>query len=257
MDYIKVNRDTWNKRTDLHTQSSFYNIPMFKNGRNSLNPIELALLPDVKDKSLLHLQCHFGQDTLSWARLGACVTGVDLSPTAIEYANELKQNLNLEATFIESNVYDFDAINQQLFDIVYTSYGVLNWLPDLNRWAKVIANSLQAGGTLCLVEFHSFNELLNGYSYFHDSEPTIEEEGTYNENCDGTKSKTVTWSHSISDIINSLIQAGLTIESFDEYPYSPYDCFEGLEYVHDKGYQLLHKGHQVPLVFSIKARKGC
>lgn len=255
MDYIKVNRDTWNKRTALHTQSTFYNLPMFKSGTNSLNPIELALLADVKNKSLLHLQCHFGQDTLSWARLGARVTGVDLSPTAIEYANKLKQSLNIEATFIASDVYSFSTINTHLFDIVYTSYGVLNWLPNLSKWANVIANSLQKGGEFYLIEFHSFNELLNGYSYFHDTAPTIEEEGTYTENCDGTQSKTVTWSHSISDIINALIQAGLTIESFNEYPFSPYDCFEGLEYVSDKGYQLLHRGHQVPLIFSIKARK--
>ena len=203
----------------------------------------------------MHLQCHFGQDTLSWARKGAIVTGVDLSTEAIDEANKLKLDLRLDATFVASDVYQFGNKSNEKFDIVFTSYGVLCWLPDLKHWAKVIANSLAMGGEFHLVEFHTFNDLLCGYSYFPRSEPDIEDEGTYTENCDGTKSKMVTWAHSLSEVINALISEGLYIESFKEHPYSPYNCCENLEHVSGQGYQMLHKGQQVPLLYSIKARK--
>lgn len=203
----------------------------------------------------MHLQCHFGQDTLSWARLGAEVTGVDLSADAIEQANLLKQSLGLKANFIESDVVQFGRENTQKFDIVFTSYGVLCWLSNLVDWAQTIAKSLKTGGELHLIEFHNFNDLLSGYSYFPSNDPDIEEEGTYTENCDGTKSTVVTWSHSMSEVISALIGAGLTIEYFSEYPYSPYNCFDGLELVPNLGYQMLYKGQQVPLLYSIKARK--
>ncbi|WGI26404.1 class I SAM-dependent methyltransferase [Halomonas alkaliantarctica] len=255
MDYLSINKDTWNKRTKVHVESAFYDVASFKNGKCSLNTIELKQVGDVQGKSLLHLQCHFGQDTLSWARLGAKVTGVDLSADAIEQANLLKQSLGLKADFIESDVVQFGRKNTQQFDIVFTSYGVLCWLSNLTDWAHTISSSLKVGGEFHLVEFHAFNDLLLGYSYFPSNEPDIEEEGTYTENCDGASSTVVTWSHSISEVVSALIGAGLTIELFSEYPYSPYNCFDGLELVPNLGYQMLHKGKQVPLLYSIKARK--
>ena len=255
MDYLSINKEAWNKRTKVHVESEFYDVASFKKGKGSLNPVELKQVGDVKGKSLLHLQCHFGQDTLSWARLGAEVTGVDLSAEAIEQANLLKQSLGLKADFIESDVIQFGRENTQQFDIVFTSYGVLCWLSSLVDWANTVAKSLKPGGEFHIVEFHTFVDLLSGYSYFSGNEPDIEEEGTYTENCDGTTSTVVTWSHSMSDVISALITAGLTIESFAEYPYSPYNCFDGLELVPNVGYQMLHKGQQVPLLYSIKARK--
>lgn len=255
MDYLSINRDGWDKRTKVHIESEFYDVASFKKGKCSLNPVELKQVGNVEGKSLLHLQCHFGLDTLSWARLGAEVTGVDLSPEAIKQANFLKQSLGLQANFIEKDVVQFGRDNTQLFDIVFTSYGVLCWLSNLADWAQTIANSLKAGGAFHLVEFHTFNDLLSGYSYFPCNEPDIEEEGTYTENCDGTRSTLVTWAHPVSEVINALIDVGLTIESFCEYPYSPYNCFDGLEWVPNLGYQMLHKGQQVPLLYSIKARK--
>ncbi|MCG7488942.1 class I SAM-dependent methyltransferase [Vibrio sp. Of14-4] len=255
MDYLSINKEAWDKRTKVHVESEFYDVASFKNGRCSLNPIELKQVGNVQGKSLLHLQCHFGQDTLSWARLGAEVTGIDLSANAIKHANSLKQALDLKANFIESDVVQFGHENNQQFDIVFTSYGVLCWLPNLVDWAQTIAKSLKVGGEFHLVEFHTFNDLLSGYSYFPDSEPDVEEEGTYTENCDGTKSTTVTWSHPISKVISALIDTGLKIESFSEHPYSPYNCFDGLESVPNLGYQMLYKGQQIPLLYSIKARK--
>ncbi|MDR7119683.1 hypothetical protein [Rheinheimera soli] len=106
-----------------------------------------------------------------------------------------------------------------------------------------------------LIEFHTFNDLLGGYSYFPQAKPDVEEEGTYTENCDGAKSKIVTWPHSLSEVITALIGAGLIIQGFSEYKYSPYNCFNGLEYVPNLGYQLLHRGQQVPLIYSVKAQK--
>lgn len=255
MDYLNINKEAWDKRTKIHVGSKFYDVEAFKGGKSSLNTVELEQVGNVKGKKLLHLQCHFGQDTLSWARQGATVTGVDLSTEAIAQANELKSTLGLEATFVANDIYQFGNENTEKFDIVFTSYGVLCWLPDLSHWAKTIANSLTTNGEFHLVEFHTFNDLLCGYSYFPQSEPDVENEGTYTENCDGTKSKMVTWAHSLSEVINALISAGLNIDNFKEYPYSPYNCFEGLELVSERGYQMLHKGQQVPLLYSIKARK--
>ncbi|WP_286263691.1 class I SAM-dependent methyltransferase [Thalassotalea atypica] len=255
MDYLNINKEAWDKRTKLHVDSKFYDVKVFKDGKSSLNKVELEQMGNVEGRKLLHLQCHFGQDTLSWARKGAITTGVDLSTEAIEQANKLNSALGLDATFIARDIYQFGHENTEKFDLVFTSYGVLCWLPDLSRWAQVVADSLTIGGEFHLVEFHTFNDLLCGYSYFPQGEPDAEVEGTYTENCDGTKSKVLTWAHSLSEVINALIVAGLSIEHFEEYPYSPYDCFEGLEYVPDQGYQLLHKGQQVPLLYSIKARK--
>ena len=255
MEYLKTNKAAWDKRTEVHLTSKFYDVDAFKAGKSSLNPIELKQLGDVQNKSLLHLQCHFGQDTLSWARLGAKVTGVDLSSTAIKSARELNQALALDATFVECDVYGFDEINHQRFDIVYTSYGVLIWLPDLDRWANTISKALKPGGEFHLVEFHPFNDLLAGYSYFSKEEPDIEEEGTYTENCDGTLQTMVTWPHPVSDVVSALIRAGLFIELFEEHAFSPYECFEGLIEVEGKGFQMMYKEQPIPIVYSIKARK--
>jgi SAM-dependent methyltransferase len=255
MNYIAINKEAWDQRTKVHVDSKFYDVEAFVNGKSSLNKVEVEQVGNVEGKTLLHLQCHFGQDTLSWARQGAKVTGVDLSTEAINQARQLNSTLGLDAKFIANDIYQFGNENTEEFDLVFTSYGVLCWLPDLSHWAKIIANSLVLGGEFHLVEFHTFNDLLTGYAYFPRAEPDVEEEGTYTENCNGEKSTMLTWPHSISEVISALIAAGLTIESFEEFPYSPYKCFDDLDYVEEQGYQLLYKGQQVPLLYSIKARK--
>ncbi|WP_281557722.1 class I SAM-dependent methyltransferase [Thalassomonas sp. RHCl1] len=255
MDYLEINKEAWDKRTQVHVASKFYDVEGFIAGNSSLNPIERQLMGDVDGKSLLHLQCHFGLDTLSWARLGAKVTGVDLSSQAIAQAKELAQTVDLPASFITSDLYSFGETSTEQFDIVFTSYGVLCWLPDLELWAKTIANSLKAGGRFYLVEFHPFNDVLSGYGYFPSKTPDIEEEGTYTENCSGETSTMHTWPHSLSEVITALINAGIAIEGFQEYPYSPYNCFPDLEYVEDQGYCLPFKGQTIPLVYSITGQK--
>lgn len=255
MNYKEINKKAWDKNTKVHIESEFYDVDGFLAGKSSLNAIELDQVGDVNGKTLLHLQCHFGQDTLSWSRLGANVTGVDLSSASIEQAKNMADEIGIKAQFICDDVYSFGETNTQQYDVVYTSYGVLCWLPDLDRWAQTIAKSLKVGGQFNIIEFHSFHDLLSGYSYFSADEPDIEEEGTYTENCPGEKSKMITWAHPISAVIQSLITAGLSISEFHEYPYSPYNCFPDLEKVDGKGFQLLFKGQQVPILYSIKAHK--
>lgn len=255
MNYLTINKVAWDQRTKVHVDSKFYDVEAFVNGKSSLNSVELEQVGNVEGKALLHLQCHFGQDSLSWARQGANVTGVDLSTEAIKQADILNSTLKLDARFIANDIYQFGNENTEKFDLVFTSYGVLCWLPDLSQWAKIIADSLVIGGEFHLVEFHTVNDLLTGYAYFPRAEPDVEEEGTYTENCNGSKSTMLTWPHCVSEVINALIAAGLTIESFKEYPYSPYKCCDDLDYVSGQGYQKLHKGQQVPLLYSIKARK--
>jgi len=153
-EYFKVNKDTWDKKVSIHTKSEFYDVEGFVNGKTSLNKYELEELGNVNGKSLLHLQCHFGQDTLSWSRLGATCTGIDLSSEGIKQAKLLNDKLGLNATFIESNLYDVPKNVIGKFDIVFASYGVIGWLPDLKTWGEIIASKLKTGGVFYLIEFH-------------------------------------------------------------------------------------------------------
>ncbi|WP_025822224.1 class I SAM-dependent methyltransferase [Shewanella marina] len=255
MDYLTLNKEAWNKRAALHVSSTFYDVNGFLSGKTSLNKIELNALNDVQGKRLLHLQCHFGLDTLSWARLGAEVTGVDLSETAIEHANSLAKQSELAATFICRDVIEFGRTVNAEYDIVFTSYGVLCWMPDINLWAQTVANSLKEGGTFYLCEFHPYFDLLSGFSYFHQADGDVIKEGTYTENCDGELTELITWSHPISDVVNALIKVGIQITELNEYPYSPYNCFDGLELGDDGFYYVADSKQEIPLLFEIKGVK--
>ena len=151
---FEINRDTWNKKVAIHAKSDFYNLDNFKKGKSSLNEYELKALGDVSNKSLLHLQCHFGQDTLSWSRLGAKCTGIDLSDEGIKLAKQLNDELKLDANFLCCNVLDISKLISNQFDIVFTSYGTIGWLPDLKPWAQMISERLKNGGVFYMVEFH-------------------------------------------------------------------------------------------------------
>ena len=178
-DWFEVNREMWDERVPIHVASELYDVEAFVAGRSSLRPFELAELPDVRGRTLVHPQCHFGEDTLSWARLGARVTGLDFSGPAVEAARELAARCELEAEFVEANVYDAaEALGGRRFDIVYTGLGALNWLPDVERWARVMASLVAPGGCLYLAEFHPFSHVFGDddftveYPYFHD-EPIV------------------------------------------------------------------------------------
>jgi len=255
VEHIKINQESWDKRTKIHVSSDFYDVKGFVSGSSSLTEIELSELGNVSKKKLLHLQCHFGLDTLSWAREGAIVTGVDFSPVAIEKANEIKNQVKLQANFICSDVYEFGKGVHPDFDIAFTSYGTICWLPHLDNWAKTIANSIKPNGIFYMADFHPIHDLVSGYSYFHSSTPDIEQEGTYTENCDGKKSTLITWAHPISEILNSLIKAGIKIDHLNEYPFSPYNCFDGLDEREKGRFYLAKSGNDVPLIYTIKGTK--
>lgn len=259
--YFNVNRDTWNKKVAVHKDSEFYFVEDFKKGKSSLNKFEINALGDVSTKTLLHLQCHFGQDTLSWSRLGARCIGVDISDAAITLAESLNKELNLDAQFVCCNVLDTSEFVSDQFDIVYTSYGVIGWLPDLRPWAKMIAERLQDGGSFYMVEFHpivwmfDYLEETPVLKYGYDQKEVIYEEykGTYADTASEMISKEYGWNHGLGEVITALTEAGLHIDYLHELHESPYEVFpnlikneEGLYVTKDKLY---------PLLFELKATK--
>ncbi|MDR1759180.1 MAG: class I SAM-dependent methyltransferase [Fibrobacter sp.] len=254
-DYLQVNSASWNKKTEKHIHSEFYDVSGFKKSLNSLKEIELGEMPDVKGKELLHLQCHFGLDTLSWAVKGARVTGVDFSDTAIHYAKELAGELKINADFICDDIYSFGEKNGKKYDIVYTSYGVLSWLPSISQWANLVSGSLKTGGIFYMAEFHPLHDLLIGYPYFYKKEPVKLDAETYTENSGEETNEELEWTHPFSSVLDSLIKAGLMIQSVREYPFSPYPCFSGLEEREPGRYYFMHRNNPVPLVYTIRAVK--
>jgi SAM-dependent methyltransferase len=259
--YFDANKDGWNKRTAVHKASEFYDLDAFKKGRSSLNKIELEELGDVKGKSLLHLQCHFGMDTLSWAREGATVTGVDLSDEAIALAQQINEELQLNATFICCNVYDTAAHVQEQFDIIFTSYGTIGWLPDLKPWAKMIAATVKPGGFFYIADFHPTLWMLDDameklyYSYFNDEVIVTEQQGSYTDRTAAIKYTEYGWNHPFSEIFEALISEGLQIEFLHEYCFSPYNCFANTEQGEDGMWRLKGMGNKFPMMYSIKAVK--
>jgi len=260
-DYQSTNRDAWNKRVSAHLASDFYDVEGWKAGKTSLNEIELALLGDVAGKSILHLQCHFGQDSLSLARLGAKVVGVDLSDEAIKTAQQLNQELGLDTEFVVSDVLELiDKIDQK-FDMVFTSYGTIGWLPDLNKWAETIAHYLKPGGKLVFAEFHPvvwmFDDAFENiaFSYFQDKPIVETSTGTYAD-AEATFEKTeISWNHGLAEIFHALENNGLILKQFEEYDYSPYNCFAGMKKLAERKFIIEKYSNKLPLVYSLIATK--
>lgn len=260
-DYSAINKKWWNDVTPVHAKSELYNLPAFKKGKTSLFNIELEELKNVKGKTLLHPFCHFGMDTLSWARKGAIVTGVDLSGKAITLAKKLSKETKTPATFICADIYDLPKILDQKFDIIFMSYGVLCWISKLKKWAKLMNQYLKPGGTLYIVEVHPFTGIISydfkfEYKYFKKGPYIDDSSGTYTDWNEDVKGVTYEWSYTMSDVINVLIDQGLKIEFVHEFPYTMYDQFPGFMEKNKKGqYILKNKKIQIPLLFSLKATK--
>lgn len=259
--YFEVNRATWNKKVAVHAESEMYKMEAFKSGETSLMPYELKALGDVNGKSLLHLQCHFGQDTLSWSRMGAECVGVDLSDEGVKLAKQLNNELHLDARFVCCNVLDTSKHVSETFDIVYTSYGIIGWFPDLKPWAKMIAERLKVGGTFYIVEFHPILwmfDYVDGqskmiYHYSQDEVIYDEYEGTYANQTSKMVSKEYGWNHGLSEVVNALIEAGLQIDYLNEYDESPYDVFPDLVKLDNGMFKM--KDQLFPMLFEIKATK--
>jgi len=259
MDYISLNKDTWNLKTGVHVSSEFYNMEGFLKGENSLNSIELNLLGNVEGKRIAHLQCHFGQDSLSLARMGARVTGLDLSDVAIEKARKLNEELGLDANFVCGNVYDAAKLLDEKFDIVFTSYGTIGWLPDMELWAKVVSDLLKPGGEFVFVEFHPvvwmFDDQFErvAYDYFNTGPIVEETTGTYTDRDAPIQTKSVFWNHGLGEVMSSILKSGLKITSFEEFDYSPYNCFLNTKEIEKGKYVINSLEKKIPMVYALKA----
>jgi len=259
--YIEINRQSWNNRTDAHLKSEFYDLDNFLKGKTSLNPIELELLGDIKGKTVLHLQCHFGQDTISLSRLGAEVTGVDLSDKAIENAKQIAKKENSNTTFICCDIYDLPNYLDKKFDVVYTSYGTIGWLPDLDKWAEIVSKYLKPNGQFVFVEFHpvvwmfddNFEKI--SYSYFNSGAIIESENGSYADKNAKISQEYVMWNHGLGEVFNSLIKNGLEISTFKEYDYSPYNCFNKTIEFEPNKYRIDHLDNKIPMVYALVAKK--
>ena len=239
--HFDTNRQWWDGVVPIHEASRGYDREGFLRGEKPLCPVERAELgPLVAGKKLLHLQCHFGMDTLNWARLGATVTGLDFSLPALEAARRLSAESGIPGRFVQANVYDAAAALGETFDIVYTGIGALNWLPDIRGWARVVAACLADGGLLYLYEGHPMMWTLDQERqdkllvvrerYFEHPEPALYDgDTTY---VDGPKlehSRTCEWNHGLGEIVTAVIDAGLRISYVHEHREVPWQALPSME----------------------------
>ena len=259
--YIEINKVLWDEKTKHHTGSAFYRMDEFLSGESSLHDIELELLGDVSGQSVLHLQCHFGQDSLSLARMGARVTGVDFSEEAISKARELNEQLGLDARFVLSDVYSLPVAPDEQFDIVFTSYGVLGWLPDMKKWAEIVARYLKPGGVFVMAEFHPVVWMFSSdfstiqYSYFNKETIVETANGTYTDRSADLKMTEIGWNHDLAEVIQNLIGEGLMIDCLQEFDYSPYSCFQNMVEAAPGRFQIRGMEGKLPLAYAVKATK--
>ncbi|MCP4632670.1 MAG: class I SAM-dependent methyltransferase [candidate division Zixibacteria bacterium] len=255
------NRKLWDEITSVHFKHPEYGVEKFLNGENDLDKVILDEIGDVMAKRLLHLQCHFGLDTLRFARMGAEATGIDYSEEAIKHARQLADLSKTKAKFIISDIYDCQSKCNEKFDIVFASFGVICWLNDLNKWAEIIADFLQPGGYFYFVEGHPTSNIFNEefqpvYKYFHEEEP--EEWPPENDYCDWTYTpvnSSFEWNWTIGDVVTALCKAGLRLEFLHEFPFGAYKHFANMEKRENKQWWIPGKEYIIPLNFSLKAMK--
>lgn len=260
--WLELNKASWNERAPIHVRSSMYDIDAFKAGRSSLVNGELDAIGDVTGKELVHLQCHFGLDTLSWARAGAKVTGLDFSETAIAAAREIAAEIGVDAEFVVANVYDAANVLGRQYDIVYTGIGAICWLPDIAAWAKVMADLVKPGGEFYFVEFHPTEWIWDdafkpGYDYFTPKEGlALHEEGSYaNPDAVTEHNDTVQWNHNLGDVVTALIKAGLRITELKEHDTH---MVKGWDFLEDAGnglYKMPADRTNLPFMYTLRAVK--
>jgi SAM-dependent methyltransferase len=265
---LAENRAHWEELAELHPETEFYDVPSFLAGESSLLPAEREELGPLVGEGtrLLHLQCHFGMDTLSWAREGAEVVGVDFAETAVETARELAVETGLadRADFVQSDVYDLPEPLDGEFDVVFTSYGVLYWLPDLRAWAEVVESFVAPGGTFYLVENHPFTGSLHedstpeamrfAYPYFEGTDLTFDEDGSYADwDAELEHTRTHEFPHSMSEVLNALLETDLELEFVHEHPWSEFRQLGGMEADDEGRWWLPGLEHDLPFLFSLRA----
>jgi SAM-dependent methyltransferase len=267
--FVAANRALWNEWTPIHVRSAFYDVDGWRSGRRDLLPLLVDEVGDVAGKDLLHLQCHFGLDTLSWARRGARATGVDFSERAIEQARDLAAATGLDARFVVSDVVELPASLEGDFDVVFTSLGVLSWLPDVPRWAEVVAHFVRPGGFFYIAEAHPFawafddedtaTELRLRYHYWPSQEPLVfsDTESYADPEVPVEAPVEYAWQHSMGEIVTSLASAGLRIEYLHEHPWVPWKMFPFMVEAEPGIWRLPEPDDsRLPLLYSLKATKA-
>lgn len=264
-EFVESNRGLWDEWAAIHAGSAWYDLESVRGGLCKLRPYEIDEVGDVRGRTLLHLQCQIGTDTVSWARRGAVVTGVDFSPRAIDIATQLAVDTGVDARFMCSDVLELPQALTGSFDIVYTSRGVLGWLPDLSRWARVVAHFLAPGGVFYVTDIHPIAEVLDHSAtevrvsrpYFPRAEPiAYRVQGSYADRSARVATEVeYLWTHSVAELVTAVAQAGLVIEFFHEFPWLdrpwPFLCQQG-----EQGWTLPPgSGGELPLFLSLRARK--
>ena len=260
-DWVGTNERWWNERASHHATSDFYDLAGFRTGRGHLRPFELDELGvDPAGLDLVHLQCHIGTDTLSWARLGARVVGVDFSAAAVEVARDLAKECDLDAEFVVADVYDAsEALGGRTFDVVYTGIGALSWLPDLDRWGAVVASLLRPGAVVYVVEIHPFlwtydAESGREFDYF-DAIASDDASGSYTDRSLPTANNVVFERNaSISLVLNALVAAGLAIEHVGEHPVGVEQYRPDLVRGPDRLWRTPPGRAKIPMLWSVRAR---
>jgi len=259
------NRALWDELAPVHLKA-YKEVALLREGAEVLDEIELREVGDVRGKTMLHLQCHIGTDSLAWVRRGAIVTGLDFSSDSIACAEQLKAELGLEARFVHSNVYDAPEAVDETFDIVYTSKGVLCWLRDLNEWGRIVAGFLRPGGTFYLMETHPIlsaleeeppGELAFKYRYFHRDEPTVWD-GDDPDYADGNyipRNPSYEWDWTVSDVVSALLNAGLQLELLNEYERLFHRAFPSMTTDDGRWFRLPKHSGKLPLLLTLRARK--
>ncbi len=264
----ETNRRNWDERVPVHRadRTGFYAVEAFRRGGDVLGPIEAGEIGDVRGKRLLHLQCHFELDTLSLARRGAIVTGLDFSQPAIETAHRLAQEAGLAGRFVQSNVYDARAALPEAFDVVYSSWGAICWLHDIRRWTTIVAQFLSPGGFFYLAEAHPSAMMLEQEGarlYCHypwrsapDDPIGYDVAGTYTgDDAVFAHTRGYNWNHPLSDIVCGLIDHGLRIDFLHEHEAVPWYMFPKMTPTGDRMYRLPDGYPRIPLAFSLRASK--
>lgn len=259
---LTENQKLWNEWTDINARSKMYRLDAFKQGENKLDTVIQGEVGHVNGKRLLHLQCHFGMDTLSWARLGAEATGVDFSPKAIALAQSLSNELQIPARFICCNIYDLPSHLDEQFDVVFASIGVLTWLPDLSRWMQIAARYVKPGGFLYLADGHPFTwifdddsaEMKLRYPYFQTGATAWQEAGSYADRTAVLETTTCyQWQHTMGEIVTEVCRSGLQLEYLHEFGYAYFQAYPSMQEGKDGFWHHADGDDKLPMVFSLKA----
>ena len=271
-DYLEVNRLNWDERAPAHAASPDYGFDRFVADPQHLSGVvrfDLPLLGDVAGLTGIHLQCHIGTDTLSLARLGARMTGLDLSPASLEQARRLAAEAGPPVDYVEADTYSApQALEGRTFDLVYTGIGALCWLPDIDRWAGVVDDLLVPGGRLFVREGHPMmwavddgrtDVLSLGYAYFETPEPWDDEEpGTYvATDTEFVNNRAISWNHGLGETVTALLVRGFEVTGLAEHRSVPWDALPG-RMVRDADideWRLAEHPERLPLTYTLQARK--